>query len=518
MARYRDVDMQPKFIPVDFAKQILPGTFEHALHVLIDDELDLSPFSAALKNDLTGAPAYHPGVLLKIVLFAYSRGIISSRRIEAVCRDHIIFIALSGDSQPHFSTIAAFVADHGKAITHVFTQVLMVCDRQGLIGRDMFAIDGVKLPSNAAKAKSGRRADFEREAAKIEAAVTRMIEQHQSRDATKTDPDDSPANVRKLERMKKEARTIRQWLEDHPTDRPGAGKATRLSNRTDNESAKMATDKGVVQGYCGVAAVDQRHQIIVEAQAHGTGSEQGLLPGIVDALQPVMHKTTVLVTDAGYHSDANVERLEARKIDAYIADNSYRQRDERYADQGKHKDEPDPLWDKRPKDKKTKLFRSADFQVAEDLSHCLCPAGKRLYRSGANCNIGGHKAVKFKGAKRDCIDCPLRAQCLRHPERTPTRSVAVFLGRHADAPETASERMKRRIDSPQGRDMISRRFATVEPVFGNIRYNKRLDRFTLRSRTKVDGQWKLYCLVHNIEKLAHHGYRGEKAERSAAQR
>ncbi len=80
MASYRDVDMQPKFIPVDFAKQILPGTFEHALDVLIDDELDLSPFSAALKNDLTGAPAYHPGVLLKIVLFAYSRGIIVSVR------------------------------------------------------------------------------------------------------------------------------------------------------------------------------------------------------------------------------------------------------------------------------------------------------------------------------------------------------------------------------------------------------------------------------------------------------
>jgi hypothetical protein len=149
--------------------------------------------------------------------------------------------------------------------------------------------------------------------------------------------------------------------------------------------------------------------------------------------------------------------------------------------------------------------------VAEDLSHCLCPAGRRLYRSGANCNIGGQKAVKFKGAKRDCIDCTLRAQCLRHPERTPTRSVTVFLGRHAEAPETASERMKRCIDSPQGRDMISRRFATVEPVFGNIRHNKGLDRFTLRGRTKVEGQWKLYCLVHNIEKLAHHGYRRNKA-------
>ncbi len=66
--------------------------------------------------------------------------------------------------------------------------------------------------------------------------------------------------------------------------------------------------------------------------------------------------------------------------------------------------------------------------------------------------------------------------------------------------------MKAKIDSERGKEMITRRFATVEPVFGNTRNNKRLDRFTLRGRTKVDGQWKLYCLVHNIEKLAHPGY------------
>jgi hypothetical protein len=84
--------------------------------------------------------------------------------------------------------------------------------------------------------------------------------------------------------------------------------------------------------------------------------------------------------------------------------------------------------------------------------------------------------------------------------------VAIFMGKHAKAEEKASERMKRKIDSEQGREMIGRRFATVEPVFGNLRANKKLNRFTLRGRAKVDAQWKLYCLVHNIEKLAHNGY------------
>jgi hypothetical protein len=84
--------------------------------------------------------------------------------------------------------------------------------------------------------------------------------------------------------------------------------------------------------------------------------------------------------------------------------------------------------------------------------------------------------------------------------------VAIFLGKHPKAQEKAIERMKRKIDTDAGRDMMARRFATVEPVFGNLTYNKGLNRFTLRGRHKVDGQWKLYCLVHNIEKLANNGY------------
>jgi hypothetical protein len=84
--------------------------------------------------------------------------------------------------------------------------------------------------------------------------------------------------------------------------------------------------------------------------------------------------------------------------------------------------------------------------------------------------------------------------------------VAIFLGRHAKAQERATDRTKRKIDSERGKNLIARRFATVEPVFGNLRSNKGLNRFTLRGRHKVNGQWKLYCLVHNIEKLAHNGY------------
>ena len=93
----------------------------------------------------------------------------------------MLFIALSGDSQPHFTTLAAFISEMGETVAKLFAQVLLICDRQGLIGREMFAIDGVKLPSNASKAKSGTRADYQRQVTKMEAAAQNMLERHRPR-------------------------------------------------------------------------------------------------------------------------------------------------------------------------------------------------------------------------------------------------------------------------------------------------------------------------------------------------
>lgn len=145
------------------------------------------------------------------------------------------------------------------------------------------------------------------------------------------------------------------------------------------------------------------------------------------------------------------------------------------------------------------------FRLAEDGSHGICPAGKRLYGNGKDCTFNGYVAMKFRGAERDGVPCACRGRCLRKPDTTKTRQVAFFQGKRLGQ-ESHTDRMKVKIDSDVGKRMIAARFATVEPVFGNLRHNQRLTRFTLRGRAKVDGQWKLYCLMHNIEKLAHHGY------------
>ena len=504
MARYKHIDTSPRFLAVDLQRQLLPGTLEYALNHLLDHEIDLSGFDTRFCNDETGAAAYPPAMLLKVILFAYSQGIVSSRAIERACREHITFIALSGDTCPHFTTLANFISTLEDDIANVFSQVLFICDRQGLIGREMFAIDGVKLPSNASKAKSGTRADFERQAGKLEEAAKTMLARHRELDQQAIEPDLQAREVQRIERLQRDAGQLREWLVANPADRKGSKGTIRKSNRTDNESAKMATSKGVIQGYTGVAAVDAKHQIIVEAQAHGTGSEQELLIPVVKAMQATLADDTLITADAGYHSEANLKQLAALKVEALIADNTMRQRDERFAGQDKYKTLPDPLYDKGGKPRQAARYQPRDFDYDPEAKTCVCPAGKHLYSNGSDCTINGYAAAKFQGALRDCEPCTQRDKCLLKPDKTKVRQVAFFKGKAGQ--ESYIDQMKRRIDSADGRARYGRRFATVEPVFGNLRHNKQLNRFTLRGKKKVDGQWKLYCLVHNIEKLAHHGY------------
>lgn len=504
MARYKDVDSGMKLLAVDLSRQLLPGTFEHALSHLIDHELDLSHFDAHYNNDVRGSTAYPPAMLLKVVLFAYSQGIVSSRNIERACRDHVTFMALSGDSVPHFTTIADFVSGRESDIVQVFAAVLSICLRQGLVGHEMFAIDGVKLPSNASKGKSGTRADFQKQLVKLEAATSVMLQRHREQDDKPVEPDLQAKQQQRLQSLQREAQQLRDWLAAHP-DRKGPSGSIRKSNRTDSESAKMATSKGVIQGYTGVAAVDAKHQVIVEAQAHGTGSEQELLLPVVEAMQDVLKPDTLLTVDSGYHSEQNLQALEQKNINALIADNDMRKRDERFATQSRHQHSPDPLHDKSVKANKPTLYAAADFTFDPANRICICPAGKTLQRSGTHHDKRGFVGDRFRGSDHDCRHCPLRTRCLRNPDKPAGRQVTFFRGKAPDAPESATQRMKRKIDSPEGRRRYGRRFATVEPVFGNLRHNKQLNRFTLRGRRKVNTQWKLYCLVHNIEKLMNYG-------------
>jgi len=195
--------------------------------------------------------------------------------------------------------------------------------------------------------------------------------------------------------------------------------------------------------------------------------------------------------------------LAEKEIDGYVADNQLRKRDPRFTDSGRFKERHRK--ERVAFEGRRGLFKVDDFTFPEDLSHCICPAGKRLYRSGKNVTIRNHLATKFKGPKSACVPCKLRSQCLRTPEKTEFRQVAYFLGRSEKGKNTFTEKMKRKIDSEVGRFIYCKRLGTVEPVFANICSSIGLKRFSLRGKIKVNTQWLMFCMVHNLKKIHRFG-------------
>jgi len=310
MPRYKPVDRSPLLLPVVLSEQIQPGTFEFALDHLVDEELDLSPLDARFRNDQTGASAYDPRVMLKIVLLAYSRGLISSRSIERACTQNVLFMALTGDAQPSHSHIAKFVRELGEQIKPLFAQVLMTCDRLGLIGRQMFAIDGVKLPSNASKERSGTHAELRHRAERLDQAADRIIELHKSQDTSTQEAAPEALREARLAALRKEAQATRDFVARQAQRRNRKGQELK-SNVTDNDSAKMATSKGVIQGYAAQAAVDSSHQVIVAADVVGSGSEQAML-------LPMVQQTQAPVNS---NAESNVSFKGGRNANDSLADN-----------------------------------------------------------------------------------------------------------------------------------------------------------------------------------------------------
>ena len=180
-------------------------------------------------------------------------------------------------------------------------------------------------------------------------------------------------------------------------------------------------------------------------------------------------------------------------IDAYVADTQFRKRDPRFADRDRYKERFRK--EQAAFHGTTTAYTTRYFTMSEDKSHCICPAGKRLHRNGANV-IVNHKrvAVKFRGNKTDCLPCALRKQCLRYPDRTETRQVYFFQGRAPSLPESFTEKMKRKIDSVKGRLIYNKRLPTAEPVFANICSTLRLNRFTLQRQT--EGEYPVAPLLH----------------------
>ena len=504
MARYKPYKYdQMVLVPLSFQEQLEPGTFEHTLNELVEKHLDLSVFEARYQNDRTGARAIHPKLLLKVILFAYSRGMISSRQIERACRENVLFMALSGGCHPDHSTLAHFVSSMHKEIQSLFTNILLVCDELHLLGGTHFSLDGVKLPSSASKEWSGTFKELKKKRNKLKAKLQQVIHEHIRQD--KKANADIDKQQHQEQRLLQQVERLNEFLEQ---EEPKIGKSGNeiQSNVTDNESAKMPTSHGVIQGYNAQALVDEKHQVIVHAETGGSQDHNNLAPMLGGAKknmqaigkQPGYFQGKQFTADSNYYCLANLALCQSEGLDAYIPDIQFRKRDPRFLEQLRFKN---GIHTRRRSTKRETKFTDADFRFDAFRQLFVCPQGKIL-RCGAHNQRNRYRVYDiYRARPQDCALCPVRSHCLSKPT-TSRRFLSIEVG---SLHPNLIEQMKARIDTPEGRKIYSRRLAIVEPVFANLRVQKRLDHFTLRSKAKVDIQWKLFALVHNIGKIHRYG-------------
>ncbi len=457
---------RPLPLPPDL-RQWLPA--DHTVYLLSDvvDQLDLSPITSVYdQGDGGGNPPYHPVMLTKLLFYAYSQGIVSSRLIAAKTYEDVAFRVLSGDQHPDFRTISDFRERHLQALLPLFKEVVRLAGRLGLVKLEHVAQDGSKILANASKHRAMSYARMKQAEERLGREIEALLKAARQADAAEDAqygpertgdelPVELGGEVARRERRLATIRAAKEALEQEAraeaeairaadaAEREGRAEAGRPKkpgrapapaevpkddaqrNFTDPDSRIMKNaDKAFVQAYNAQAAVDASgHQIIVGCAVTNQAADAPQLEAMVEQVEEVTGSNPQQWSgDAGYFSAHNVAVLEQAEIEAFIP-----------PDRQKHSRQPLP----------------------EGVAQVLGAAG------------------------------------LGPP--TPAEEVAT------ETP--AKAQMRAKLSTERGRAAYAKRKQTVEPVFGQIKERRGLRRFLLRGLVKVNGEWTLWCLTHNLRKI-----------------
>jgi transposase len=491
MAKYRTTEAaagQGLLLAVNLYEQLLPDSFEYMLNEIIGTKIDLSIFDKKYKNDHTGASAVPPAVLLKLIIYGYHTGCISSRKIYELNNNNIIAKALTGDMAIHWTTIADFISGNKEAVKETFTQVLLYCNELGLIGGENFAVDGLRLPSNASIDMSGTEEQLRKHLTTYQKMAAKHIERHERKDAAGIGDDETKQRFEKRQKtLHRRIEKIHSFLETMHKKK-GRSNQEIHSNVTDNDSAMIQSSKGFIQGYVGIAVSDQKSQVITSAVAFGSANETDHLPEMLDAnaenlaavgVKREEGKIPTMCADANYFSEENLRACSERGIDAVIMDSQAKRR---LGADGNNR------------------FEVADFIYHEAENYYECPQGKYLDCKRTTVQ-GGVAGTVYQASLTDCKHCPVFSKCSwsKKEQSEQVQGKVLRITKNTGSGNLCWE-MRKKFATVEYQDKYADRIQIIEPVFANIRYCKGLNRFTVRGKGKVNSQWLLFCIVHNLGK------------------
>jgi len=447
-------------------EEFVPDDHEARIINEVVDAMDLSPLLT--KYDGGGAPAYHPAMMLKVIIYAYSRDIYSSRSIARELKTDTAFMFLSGLQSPDFRTICLFRTEHADVLPTLFVEVVRLCASLGMVGLGHIAFDGTKLKANASVKQTRDREGLEKEIERIKGQMRQMIESSSKIDELEDlmhpdgDGSEIATELRKKEYRLKKLQEAMEVLEREKLEKV---------NVTEPDSRLMKDSRGVIQpSHNGQIAVDDKDQVIVAADVSQNATDHAEFEPMVEQVERNLRALPDKGTaDAGYSSYDNLEYAERKKLDMYMPDNFLEALDE--------------------KEEGEKRYHKSNFRYDEARDIYICPEGKELKRWTEQKREGKSPLIVYRG--QSCRECPVRERCTRGETRTVSR----------DGREPLLEAMRQKLRSEEGKQIYKKRGYTVEPVFGEIKWDGRKPSMDLRGSVKVRGEFSLLCLVHNVKKI-----------------
>jgi len=323
-------------LPPSLQDLVPAGHVAHFVREVVRTGLDLERILASYGEE-RGFPPYHPGMMVALLLYAYSQGVYSSRRIARGCEERLDFAAVTAMQRPDFRTVSDFRRRHSAALCGLFVQVLRLCREAGLVKLGHVALDGTKLKANASKHKAMSYARMVEAEPKLAAEVAGWLtaagqadraedRRHGAGRRGDETPDWVANKERRLARIREAKAALEAEAQAAAADKPGgrgrpgtpADKAQR--NFTDPQSRIMKTGDGFIQGFNAQAAVDATAQVIVAATVSNQASDCPHLVGLVEQIATNLAAVPEQVSaDAGYCSEDNLGALDSRNIDAHIA-------------------------------------------------------------------------------------------------------------------------------------------------------------------------------------------------------
>jgi transposase len=441
---------------------------DHEVRIIneVVDALALSPLFSRYEGG--GAPAYHPAMMLKVMVYAYSLGIYSSRRIAQELKTDTAFMFLSGLQAPDFRTICLFRAQHAAVLPDLFVEVVRLCASLGMVGLGHIAFDGTKLKANASVRQSRDGDGLEKEIERIREQVGRMIEasvridEVEEQEYPDSDGSEIAQELRKKEYRLQKLQEAREILEREKLERV---------NVTDPASRLMQDSRRVIQpSYNGQIAVDDKEQVIVAADvSQNTTDHHEFRPMVEQVEQNLGALPREGSADAGYSSYENLEYAQEKGLDAYMPDDFFEVLEK--------------------KEEAGKRYHKSNFRYAQARDVYICPEGKNLKRFQELKRPGKPPFIIYRG--ESCRGCAAKRECTRGPARRVTR----------DGRESLVEAMREKLRSEEGKQIYKKRAYTVEPVMGHIKWNRRKLMMSLRGLEKARGEFSLMCLVHNVKKI-----------------